>query len=102
MRVTPENFPQIYKALDLITRDNGGINRVEPEREYYEVPEKWALHLSNINAVLSTLNNDEFVCFCVEDSGGLVSFAPVHPLFKLAGEFLDAFFNEWEGGDAKA
>jgi hypothetical protein len=101
MRVTPENLPCVYKAFDLIMRDNGGINRVEPEREYYEVPEEWTPQLSNIDAALSTLDKDEFMLFCTGDYDLVLSFTADHPSFNLVNEFLDAFFNDWERHGAK-
>ena len=62
--ITRATFPGIFGAFIEIDYDNGAVNRLEPEATQYEIPERWAPLLPQIEGFLSALPSDELNRFC--------------------------------------
>lgn len=75
--------------------DNGMVNRLEPERTYYEIPDKFHNLLNGTENALGKLTTEElndFVCGAKYDQiqGNYI------PNLTDADQFLTLYFNQWD------
>lgn len=100
-RVTKRNFPAVFTALREIDYDNGAVNRLEPERQYYDVPEPWLHHLQTAETALSVLTPDQLSVYCCgefEEAGELAARLGIP---NCVSDLLCAYFDGWNLGEGE-
>jgi hypothetical protein len=95
-RVTRQSHPAVFAAFREIDYDNGAVNRLEPERRYYDVPEPWLKVLGTAQVALAPLTPEQLSTYCCgefEESGELAARLAIP---NSVSELLNAYFNGWE------
>jgi hypothetical protein len=95
-RVTQRSHPAVFAAFREIDYDNGAVNRLEPERRYYDVPGPWLRVLGTAQAALAPLTPEQLSTYCCgefEESGELAARLAIP---NAVSELLNAYFNGWD------
>ena len=96
MKVDEKTFPYVFNAFREMDYDNGAVNRYEPEREAYSVPQPFASWLAESEAALKSLTDEEFEEFCCGEHSDVMALAGRSPGLAKAHELLQAYFEQWE------
>ena len=94
MHVSAENFPNVYKAFLETDYDNGCINRYNPKKDAYVIPDAVANQLPVVEQQLASLSPEDFETFI---TGELEEVEIIRDRGLVeADHFLNLFFEDWE------
>jgi hypothetical protein len=93
--VTEARHPVLFRAMMEILLDNGRVNRIEPAPRRFDIPPPWASQIGDVELALSELDEDALAEFCAGEQREVENKFLGDPEMRKAGDFLDAFANEW-------
>lgn len=96
IRVTADALPALFSALTTLSYAMGAVNRHEPERAFYDVPDRFADDLVHIDIALEHLTEDDIETFCDGDEEDIKEIAGRNPSLARANELLNVMFDSEE------
>jgi hypothetical protein len=96
IRVTADRFPALFSTLTTLSYAMGAVNRHEPERAFFDVPERFADDLEHIDIALEHLTEAEIETFTDGEDTEIQEIAGRNPSLTRANELLNVMFDSDE------
>ncbi len=95
--VTVSRFklPNLYQAFLEIAYDNGAVNRLEPEKSEYMLPDDLQQEAEIANENISRLRTDELETLCCGEYQESQDVLLANQLNPCTDVILQRFFEEW-------
>lgn len=92
MTITIESHPKVFAAFRNIDYDNGAVNRLEPERKQYTIPERFDALTIRSEAELADISDTDLDALCCGEEREQELLNPRYPYTdRLLTEYFESY-----------